>query len=445
MDIFKAYDIRGIYGKNLTDDIALEIGKSLGTFLGGNKDVCIGFDTRSSSPNLFNSLASGLISTGCNVIPLGMVPNPVSYFFAWKNKMYGCYVTASHNPAKWNGIKIFKPNGVSFIEETKSIENIFNSKNFLSGEGKLKEERGAIKNYTNFLKNKLGKLKGKIVVDFLGGAGLTASETFKKIGLDIIPLHDKPDASLYGFHKLEPLGSLLNSARRTVKKEKADFGVVFDCDADRSIFIDPSGTYLNPSVMNAVFIEFILERKKTGEGKVISTYDCASELEKFTKDHGGSLIWWRVGHGFIEQKCLEEKALFAGEQSSHFFFNEIYPFSDGILSTLYLAKILNETGKSLDELVNRVKLHPVEKVYIDAETDKKKDKAVEELKKDFPNSTDVMDGFKIKLNDIEWVLIRSSQTLPEINLCAEGKSEKRLKEIVQKYSNLINRKLRRIK
>jgi phosphomannomutase len=438
MSIFRAYDIRGVYGKDLTNEIALKIGKALGTFLKGKEKVCVGFDTRPSSPVLFENLVAGLVSTGCDVISLGMVPGPVAYFFAWKNEIFGCYISASHNPVEWNGIKIFKPNGVSFTKEIKILQDILYSKKFLKGKGSLKEEKNAIKNYTLFLKNKIGKLEGRIVTDFLGGAGVAFINSFREIGLEIITLHDKPDPSLYGFHRLEPWGNLLNKAKEMVKREKADFGVAFDCDADRAVFISPSGKYVDASVMNGIFIEHILKRKK---GKIIATYDCASELEKFVKKLNGNFLWCRVGHSFIEEKCVEENALFAGEQSSHFYFNEFYPFSDGFLSTLYLAKILNETGKKFNELVKRIKFRPVEKIYINVGSDEKKLKIIEELRKDFPEATDIIDGIKIKLNEIEWVLIRASQTLPEINICAEGKNKKRLKEIVEKYSKIVKEKL----
>lgn len=440
MNFFKAYDIRGVYGVDITEDVAYEVGRALGTWLEGDKDVCVGHDTRKSSPGLTKRLCSGLISTGCNVISLGLVTNPVAYFHAWNNKIFGCYVTASHNPADWNGIKIFKPNGVSLIEETEEVRDILISKKFLSGNGSIREYPKAVKDYSNFLKKRFDRLDSKIVVDFLGGAGASSIQVLRDLGLDVISLNEQPNAELYGFHKLVPLGGLLEGVKETVKKEEADFGVAYDCDTDRSIFIGPDGSRINPSVMNLLFIRHILE--KEGGGKVICTYDCASELEKMTNEMGGKLIWNRVGHGFIEQRCVEEGALFAGEQSSHFYFNQFYPFSDGILSTIMLSSIVKETGKGVKDLIDPIKLNPVEKIYVPAGSDEKKDTVVEELKKRFPDSIDIVDGFKMMLNDVEWVMIRSSQTLPEINVCAEGENEKRVKEIIDEYSELVKKKLR---
>ena len=438
MSIFKAYDIRGIYGEDLTGETAERIGKTLGTLLKGKEDVCVGFDTRKSSPILFKNFVAGLVSTGCNVISLGMIPNPVAYFCAWKNKIYGCHITASHNPEKWNGFKIFKPNGVSFTEEIEALENVFKSEDFIEGKGKIIEKNNIIKDYRDFLKKKLGKIEGRIVVDFLGGAGLKNKETLDAFDIDVIPLHGKPDASLYGFHMLEPWGTLLNDAKKAVKKEKADFGVAFDADADRSIFISSKGEYVEPSTMIGIFIKYILERKK---GNIVTTFDCASELEHFSKKLGGKHKWIRIGHNFIEKEVALEKALFGGEESSHYFFNEFYPFSDGILSTLYLCKILKETKKSFDELIKEIKFHPVEKIYINAKTDEKKIDVVEKLRSRYYKSLDIVDGFKIKLNKIEWVLIRSSQTLPEINLCIEARNKKRLDFLAKKYSDIIKKEL----
>ena len=174
MGFFRTYDIRGVYCQELTDESALKIGKALGTFLKGKENVCVGYDTRPSSINFFNNFVSGLTSTGCNVISIGMVPNPFAYFYSWKKKVFGCYITASHNPVEWNGVKIFKPNGISFTEEIKIIEEIFNSNKFVVGNKGKVEQEDIRKRYTDFLKKNLGKVEGKVVTDFLGGAGVTA-------------------------------------------------------------------------------------------------------------------------------------------------------------------------------------------------------------------------------------------------------------------------------
>lgn len=433
-NIFKAYDIRGVYPTQLNEEIAERIGKAVGTFLKG-KEVCVGHDTRNSSPSIFNSFCAGLISTGCKVISLDIVPNPVNYFYAWRKRIFGCMITASHNSSEWNGIKFVNPDGTSFIEEIQKIEKVYNSQKFIEGKGKMVNEKNALKIYEEFLKEKIGKVKGKVVVECFGGAGVKALEILKNLGLDIVALHDKPDGNFYGFKRPEPKGENLKTLIKKVGEENADFGIAFDGDGDRSIFIDNKGRELNGSIMIPIFIKNILKIK---EGKIIVTADCASEIKKIAEDSGGKLIWWRVGHGFIERKSVEENSLFCGEQSSHFYFSYLYPFSDGILATIYLAKILSEEGRNFSKLVDEIKLHPVDKLYINVGTDKNKIRIIEEIKKRFPESLDIMDGVKVELNDIEWVLLRASQTNPEINLCVEARDEKRLKELTEEYTNLVN-------
>ncbi|NIM46645.1 MAG: hypothetical protein GTN40_00585 [Candidatus Aenigmarchaeota archaeon] len=433
MSIFRAYDIRGIYGKDLTEKVMKNIGKALGTFLGGNKNVCVGYDTRKSSKKLFEAFSSGLTSTGCNVISLGLVANPMLYFYAWKNKIFGALITASHNPKNWNGLKMVRPNGVSFIEEIKLIENTYDSKKFIKGRGRI-TKADVFKNYKKFLESKFGVIRKKVVVECFGAAAVTALPILRSLGLDVISLHDKPDGNFFGFTRPEPKGENLNMLKKAVKREKADFGVAFDGDGDRSVFVDNRGREPNVSSVIATFVDYILKKKR---GSILLTADCASEIEDIAKELRGKTIWWRVGHGFIEEKSAKEKVLFAGEQSSHLYFNEFYPFSDGILATIYLAKILSESKKTLSELLDEIKIHPIKKLYINVGSDENKIRIIESLKKRYPNALDIMDGIKMKLDDVEWVLIRASQTNPEINLCVEARNENRMKNIIREYIKLV--------
>lgn len=433
MSIFKAYDIRGVYGDDLNDGIMRDLGKALGTFLGGDKNVCVGYDTRKSSKKLFEAFSLGLTSTGCNVVSLGLVTNPMLYFYAWKNKMFGALITASHNPKQWNGLKLVRPNGVSFIDEIKKMEEIYDSDIFIKGNGKI-TAADAVKDYEEFLRKNIGINRKKVVVECFGAAGIMALPILKRLGLEVISLHDRPDGDFFGFERPEPKGENLDNLKKVVSREKADFGVAFDGDADRSVFIDDKGIETNVSSVIAVFAEYILKKKK---GSILLTADCASEIETIVRNLGGKTIWWRVGHGFIEEKCLKEKALLGGEQSSHLYFNEFYPFSDGALATIYLAKILTESKKTFSEMTNKIKIHPIEKIYINVGNDENKLRIIEAIKKRYPKALDIMDGIKFKLNDIEWVLIRMSQTNPEINLCVEAKDEKRMKDLIVEYTKLI--------
>jgi phosphomannomutase len=440
MSIFRSYDIRGIYDKDLTYDVVNRIGKALGTLLKGKQIVCIGHDTRLSSLDIYEALASGLMSTGCNIIFIGMVPNPVAYFYAWKNKMFGCYITASHNPKEWNGLKLIRPDGSSFVEEIHELKAIFDSGKFLKGEGRVVADRSAIEEYKKFLKRKLGGVRGKIAVECFGGAGVKAVEVFRYLGLEVVPLHEKPDGNFYNFSRPEPKGKNLDLLKKTVRKVKADFGLGFDGDADRSVFVDDRGREVNAGVINSIFIKAVLRQKK---GKVVATVDSASEIEDIVKKCGGEIVWSPIGHNRIEQAIIKEKAVYAGEQSSHVYLSRFYPFSDGILATLYLLKILKGARKKLSRLVDGIKLLPVERFYVEARNDEVKNRVVENLKKQFPDAIDLVNGFKIKLNDVEWVLVRASQTLPEIVITVEARNKRRLEELARRYSGLLKRELER--
>jgi phosphomannomutase/phosphoglucomutase len=433
MSVFRAYDIRGVYGKDLTEEVMENIGKALGTFLEGNKTVCVGYDVRNSSESLYKAFCSGLLSTGCNIIFIGLIPNPILYFYSWKSNIFGAYITASHNPKEWNGLKLVRPDGISFIDELKDLKKIYESQNFLKGKGNLTEDN-ALEKYKKFLMDKIGKVTGKVVVESFGATGTIILDMLREFGLEVIGLHDKIDGNFYGF-KPEPKGENMKMLRETVKREGADFGVAYDCDLDRSVFVDETGKELNGSMMTPVFSEYILKKEK---GPILVTADCSSEIEKRVKKMGGTVIWWRVGHGFIEQKGMEENVLFSAEQSSHFWFNKFYHFSDGILTTLMAAKLLSETDEKLSELVNKTKINPMEKMYIDVKTDKNKLRIMDEINKRYPDALNIMDGVKIMLNDTEWVLIRASQTTPKINLCIEAKTEDSLKKIREEYTTMVN-------
>lgn len=431
------YDIRGVYPREINRNVARKVGRALGTFLKG-ETVVVGRDNRYTSRRIFNSFVQGILDSGTDVISIGIVPNPVNYFFAFEHKIFGAYITASHNPAEYTGFKLIKPNGVSFVSELREVEKIFRSKKFQSGRGCF-EERDGLKDYTNFLSKRVGRVDGRVVVETFGGVGVIASEILRFFGMQTKTLHEKLDDKFFGFRP-DPSEKNLKSLISTVRSGEFDFGVAFDGDADRSVFIDNRGRELNGSLVSAIFLKEILKKRT---GKVVLTADCASELKTVVKKYKGTVVWWRVGHGFIEDKLVRENALFAGEQSSHFYFNEFYPFSDGILAAIYLAKTLK--GKRLSSIVDKIKFSPMVKFYIDVGSELIKKKIVKLVRSEHPNAISIMDGIKIELNEREWVLIRESQTLPEVNICIQAKDRKRLKELKQKYTRHVLMKLNYLK
>lgn len=440
-EIFLAYDVRGVYNVNLSEDVAERLGVSLGALLGEGGRVVVGYDTRYSSPKLCRFLVKGVLKAGCDVVSIGLVPAPVAYFYAFKEDVDACvYVTASHNPPIYNGFKFLKKGGVFFGDRVDELKEIYFSKAWPQAGrlGSYDEDLGAFDRYEDYLMKHVD-IDGfmSIVTDsFFGASSKISGRIFRDFGLRVKALRDEPKGDFGGLRP-EPTEENLQALAEEVLREEADFGVAFDGDGDRSVFIDDKGRPLIGGSMGSIFAEYILSR---GKGKVVATVDCAYELKHVVESLGGTLIWSRVGSRFIQEAVVREEALFGCEQSSHFYFNQLYPFSDGMLATLLLAKILTQAGVKLSELADRRRIHPVRKVYIDCGTHDLKLRVMERVKETalrMPNPKDFLDGVKVYLNKFEWVLIRPSNTEPALTLVIEAEDEKRLRELLEIYRGRI--------
>ncbi len=424
------YDIRGKIGEDLTLDFFRKIGIAYSKIF--NNSIAIGYDSRKSSPAVARCFSEG-VRVNNDAINLGLSTNPMTYFYCWKKGIYGAYITASHNPPEYNGVKLIEKDGTSVLEKLSEIVRF--AKEIKDVEKPVCREikDNAYERYSTFLRKKFGNISCRIGVETFGGVGNLNVQVLRELGAYVVNLHENFDPYFYG-KRPEPKGDNLKELQDIVRKKGLDFGVAYDGDADRSVFVDDKGRVLNGSQMAMVFASYLLEKRK---GKVIATADCAVEIEKLVAEKGGELIWWRVGHSYIEKKCIKEKAIFAAEQSSHFYFNIYYPFSDGLLATLMLTKVLEESEEKLSDLVDKHRINPIEKIYVNVNSHKIKQKIINALRRKFPDAQDVMDGLRVNLSDEEWVLIRASQTMPEINICAQATSEERLKNIVDKYKKLV--------
>jgi len=445
--IFGAYDIRGIYGEQISEEIAERLGKSLGTLFAGSARICVGMDGRDTSAKIKDSFIEGLKSTGCKIVFVGKLPNPVSYFHTWKEKFdAGAYLTASHNPAEYAGVKFMRATGVSFIEELSRMREIFLKGEFTEGDGSV-EEYNPIEDYKRFWKERIKiDRKIKIVVDsFYGAAAFVIPEIFEQFGIECVCLRNEPKGDFGGI-KPEPNTETIEGVKKKVIEEAADFGVGFDGDSDRSLFVDDKGRHQLGGPMLIFFAKFFV---KKGD-KIVATIDCPSEIKSVTEENGGIFVGSKIGHSFIEEKVLSEGAVFGGEQSSHFYPGEYYVFSDGIASSIILAQIISKTGKKISDVIDETGIHPSEKIYIQAENHDIKNRAMDLIKERLIREhkgleyTDV-DGIKIFLNEIEWVLVRVSNTTPKINIAIEAENEDRLKELIDRYSKILGEEINRVK
>jgi len=223
--LFRGYDIRGVYPNELNRKVAEKIGKAFGTFLDG-ETVVVGHDTRDTSKKIVNSFINGVRSTGCEVINIGMVPNPALYYYAFNKKIFGAYITASHNPPEYTGVKFVKPNGVSFSKELIIIKEAFELNKFSEGYGYLEKDPNGLEMYENFLMKNFS-VENKMIVETYGGVAQLVVDDLRKNGFNIQSIRKGISGNFFG-KRPEPKKGNLVELKKRLKKEKVNFSVAFD-------------------------------------------------------------------------------------------------------------------------------------------------------------------------------------------------------------------------
>ncbi|MFQ5999468.1 MAG: phosphoglucosamine mutase [Candidatus Bathyarchaeia archaeon] len=444
--IFRAYDIRGVFGEDLTEEAAIRIGAAFATFLGEKKEVLVARDVRLSGETLRKALISGLIS-GCDVTDIGIVPTPLLYFAIHHlQKDAGIMITASHNPPEWNGFKSFSRKGCIYgkdMEKIKQIAKKIDLERLGRKGGKLGRYKRVIQEYMNFVRNKIEiERRLKVVADTTNGTcGLLVPSLFKQLNCEILTLNENPDGT-FPAHLPEPKEETLVELKREVVKNKADIGVGYDGDGDRAVFVDEKGNIIPGDLTLLVFAKDVLQKSKGA--KIIYELSCSMAVEEYIKEHGGVPIVERVGHTFIMDKMIEENALLGGEKSSHFYFSECYGVDDAIFASLRMAEILSKSSEKLSEIVDSLPKYPsiYEKNF--ECSDNLKFAVIEKLRfrfKDYGLKFLDIDGVKL-LDKDGWVLLRPSNTEPIIRVSAEAKTEEKLKELYEFAKKELNHVLK---
>jgi len=431
MSIFRAYDIRGVYGEDLTDDISEKVGKAYVTLMNVDEAV-VGNDCRLSSPALTKSLIKGVNEAGADVYYVGMVPGPlVQFYLAVNKKKGGAYVTASHNPPEYNGFKLL--NGVFSLtsEEIQQIKKITEGKNYRIGTGGVyrREVEGE---YKEFIQNNIKVERLKVVIDSANGTcGQIAPDLFKSLGCYVTELYSEPDGQFPNHYPDPTRAENLVEIKRRVIQEEADMGVAFDGDGDRVVFIDDKGKDMHGDQALILFARQILEKTK---GKIIYTLNCSRAVEDDVKAHGGIPIINKIGHSYVKKGLFENDALFAGEMSGHFFFRDAYfGFDDGIYAALRMAEIIYNSGKKLSELIADIPKYYSSPEERYACPDDKKFAVVDKVKQEFSDhKLTTIDGVRIEF-DKGWAMVRASNTEPALSLRFEAETEQdrdRIRETV---------------
>lgn len=434
--LFRAYDVRGIVNVELTPEIATQIGMAFGTFLKGKEEVLIGRDARTSSEIIEKAFISGLASTGCDCISMGLLPIPIANFKIWKEKKSGAYITASHNPPEYNGIRFRHPDGSGYTFENQEIEKIYNNKRYSLAQwdrlGRIYtlDPYMIIKEYSEFVLSKIKASKPlSVVLDLGNGAGCVSTPyIFREAGHEVFTINSQPDGTFPG-RSSEPCKETLQDLARVVKAKGADFGAGYDGDGDRVIFVDDKGRIVQTEKIGIIICREILNRRK---GVVIANVSCSMIVEEEIGKLGGKVVRTRVGDVFITEAIKKYGAVFAMETSAHFFMPDFYIFDDPLLVSLKLAQILGESRKKLSSLVDEIPSYPMESKNFPY-SDEIKFKVVDKVKENLLNegyTLDLTDGVKVVFDD-GWALLRPSNTTPLIRACVEAKSKKRVKELLR--------------
>ena len=424
--IFKAYDIRGIYPEQLNEEIAEKIGRAYIEFTGAKK-VVIGHDMRPHSLPIFDAMAKGITEQGADVINLGMCSTPMSYFANGKLGADGSVIiTASHNSAEWNGLKMCVANAVPISGAT----GIMDIERIVENESWSKSDTvGTVSNYdiapeyAEFLKSHVKvDRKLKVVVDYANAMGSLESAGIEEF-FEIIPMYKELDGT-FPNHEANPLKlDTLDAIRAKVKEVGADFGAAFDGDADRCGFIDDKGEIIPMDLFTALIAQDILS-----EGPATILYDLRSSraVKECIEENGGTAIMSRVGHAFIKAQMREHDAVFAGELSGHYYFKENYTAESQGLAFVKFANLICKSGKTSSELVA-----PLKKYAFSGEINSKvKDpKAIlDTLKEKFA------DGNQFELDGLScqyptwWFNVRSSNTEPLLRLIVEADDQAQMEE-----------------
>ena len=432
-EIFRQYDIRGIAGKDMTDEDVVVLGKGIGTYLArrGNRFIAVGRDCRTTSDAYSEALITGLMATGARVVDIGVCPTPLSYFAIRHLSTEGSVmVTASHNPAEYNGFKICSGVDSVYGEQIQQIRIIIDKGDFEQGTGS-KEAYDIIPPYIDYVLNNI-HLERPMRVGIDGGngtAGLTAVPILKQLGCELHELYTDLDGT-FPNHEADPtVAENMKDLVALVKEKRLEVGLGFDGDADRIGVIDSNGRQIYGDQLMIVFSREILSRKPGAT--FISEVKCSKTMYDDITRHGGNAIMWKTGHSMIKEKMKEVKAELAGEMSGHIFFADRYlGYDDAVYAACRLLEILAADNKSVSDLLADVpKTFSTPEIRVDCADNVKFD-VVEKITDYFRQRENVIDidGVRVLFDD-GWGLVRASNTQPALVLRFEALSEKRLKEI----------------
>ena len=441
-NIFRAYDIRGIAYEELSQELVVLIGKSLGTksLDSGNDSLIVGRDGRNSGSDLFEWVTAGIKSTGCKVINIGIVSTPILYFATHSLSCpNGVMITGSHNPGDYNGFKIVEDKRTISGKAIQQIRETILKKEFHKGRG-LEKTLDIKDQYLNsIIKNVELKRPIRMAIDCgNGAASVVAKEVYEGLGCEVHSLFAEVDGNFPNHHPDPSKPENLEDLRKLVEEKDLEIGLAFDGDGDRLGVISKEGKIIFPDMQMILFSNSILQDRK--EGKVVFDVKCSKLLPNAILKKGGTPIMTKTGHSYIKKCIREEKALLGGEMSGHIFFNDRWPgFDDGIYAGARMLEIISNLNEDEDVFKNLPKLISTPEINIES-TDDEKFKLVEDFisKADYKDANSVLiDGVRVEF-DFGWGLLRASNTSPVLVLRFEADTQENLESIKNTFRRTLN-------
>ncbi len=434
--IFREYDIRGVVGRDLTDETVLDLARSFGTYFlrHGAQRVSLARDARESSPRFRDLLVSGLNETGCDVFDIGMVPTPVLYFTLFTQGVdAGVMITGSHNPSDNNGFKVCLGKSTIYGPQIQEIRDIAIARTFASGRGAT-EVRDVLPLYHDRLASgiKLGPRRLKVIVDGGNGVGgFVGAPLYRALGCDVIELFCDPDGLFPNHHPDPTIVENMRFAIELLKERNADLAIAFDGDGDRIGVIDERGGIIWGDQLMVIFSRAILQERPGAT--FIAEVKCSQTLFDDIRRHGGNPIMWKVGHSLIKAKMKEANAALAGEMSGHMFFADRYfGYDDAMYAGARLLEILSKTNGPLSNLLASLPSTAyTPEIRLDC-PDEQKFGVVNALIESFRQTHEVIDvdGARVVFPH-GWGLVRASNTQPVLVLRFEADNEQHLQDIRQ--------------
>jgi phosphomannomutase/phosphoglucomutase len=441
--IFREYDIRAIVNEELTLDEVVILGKAIGTYLGrqGKTQITLGRDGRLSSDAFREHFLEGMLSTGCQMIDIGVCPTPLLYFSIRHLKTDGgVMITASHNPPQYNGFKICSGPDTIYGQEIQKIYQIALEGKFFSGQGSVRQEDVLLAYQQLVLKDIQIPRPLRVGLDGGNGTGgWLALPIIRQLGCEVFDLYCEIDGS-FPHHEPDPtVPENVEELKELVLREQLDVGLAYDGDGDRLGVIDHLGNIIWGDQLLILFARSILPGRPGAT--IIGEVKCSQNLYEDIPRQGGKVIMWKTGHSLIKQKIKEVQAVLAGEMSGHLFFADRYfGFDDAIYASLRLLEILSKTGKRIPELLSGLpQTFSTPEIRMEI-AEEKKFLVVETAKKELAAKYPIIDvdGVRVLYED-GWGLIRASNTQPVLVLRFEAKTPDRLQAIQTEIEDVLRR------